>query len=240
MNNNIAIVIPARYASTRLPHKCLLKLGDKTIIQHVYERAISANIGRVIVACDDIKIKENIEAIGGIALLTSKDCKSGTDRVAEAVHNIKENIIVNLQGDEPFIEPEVIRRAVECIKGNKIATVAYKEKVKRSDDNPNRVKVVLDNNGYAIYFSRSLIPYPRDNDFVEAFYHIGIYVYKKEFLLEFTKWGPGKLESIEKLEQLRALEHGVKIKVDIVDYKPLGIDTHKDYEIALKRFNNDK
>lgn len=249
-------IIPARFASTRFPGKPLVLLRNKPLIQHVYERAKASHlIDDVFVATDDERIFNCVEKFGGKAIMTSKMHPSGTDRIAEAVdilikegYNLKsDSIIINLQGDEPLIKPQMIDQLVSLMKScdlNKnyqfIGTLAKKIEDEREFQNPNIVKVVFDRNGYALYFSRSPIPFDREkflkgisaNDFM--YKHIGIYGYTVEILKEFVKLSPSKLEKTESLEQLRALENGIKIKVEITEYDSFGIDTPEDLEVAEK------
>lgn len=241
--NSITAIIPARYGSTRFPGKALADLGGKPIIRHVYERTCAAKlVSQVIVATDDQRIADVIRQAGGKAVLTSAEHETGTDRLAEVAANIESNIIVNVQGDEPLIEPAMINQAIEPFLQNPhLQMSTLKSRIKKLDDflSPNVVKVVTDNNGYALYFSRSPLPFCRDewqalND--EAFTdgrlicykHVGLYVYCRDFLLDFAAMPPTFLEKTEKLEQLRALENGVKIRVVETEYESLGVDTPED------------
>jgi len=212
--NDVAIVIPARLSSSRLPEKCMLPLGKYNVIQRVYLRAKESGCGRVIVVCDSKKIIDCIQKIGGEAFLTSPDCMSGTDRIAEVTDKISQEYIVNLQGDEPFIQSELIHKVASPLFDGEtvMSTLAKKINVKKALNDPNKVKIVLDNNDNALYFSRSVIPFPRDNEEVQTLLHIGIYAYRKDFLTKFVDMPQGRLEKIEKLEQLRVLENSYKIK----------------------------
>ncbi|MDD2715941.1 MAG: 3-deoxy-manno-octulosonate cytidylyltransferase [Candidatus Wallbacteria bacterium] len=235
-DRDVAVIIPARLSSTRLPEKCLLQLGKYNLIQRVFLKAREA-FPRVIVACDDLRIKKSVEDIDGTAVLTPADCRSGTDRVAVVAKDLTERLIVNVQGDEPFINPAVIRKAVEPFFSDQsleMGTIATQVKVGKAAVNHNQVKVVLDQSGNALYFSRNLIPFPRDSADVETLAHIGLYVYNRNFLLEFAGWPEGKLESLEKLEQLRVLERGHRIRVVVTEYQGFGIDTMEDYRKALE------
>ena len=254
VNHTVAIV-PARLASTRLPGKALIEIAGKPMVCWVAERALAArNVDRVIVATDSQKIVDAAQANGIEAIMTDAKHTSGTDRVAEVAATLSyAEIIVNVQGDEPMISPETIERAVdqmaaEKAKPNGAGIVTTWERIESIDDllNPDLVKVVLDSNKIAVYFSRSPIPYPRDAikkhgspeaalanepDLLKLFRkHTGLYVYRREVLLEFTKWPQSKLEKIEALEQLRALEHGVKIKVVEACGASTGVDTVEDLE----------
>jgi 3-deoxy-manno-octulosonate cytidylyltransferase (CMP-KDO synthetase) len=253
--NYTVAIIPARLASTRLPGKALIEIAGKPMVCWVAERARAArNVDRVIVATDDQQIREVVEANGIEAVLTAADHTSGTDRVAEVASNLTEaEIVVNVQGDEPMISPATIERAVdtmalEMTKPNGAGIVTTWEPIHSSDDllNPDLVKVVLDDDENAIYFSRSPIPYPRDAikrhgspetalanepELLQLFRkHTGLYVYRRDVLLEFTKWPPARLEQIEALEQLRALAHGVRIKVVEACSASTGVDTVEDLE----------
>lgn len=252
---NVIIVIPARYSSTRLEGKLLLPLNGKSLILHTLEQAKKArNVSRVIVATDDERILNVVEASGNEAVLTSPEHKSGSDRIAEVAQNLPENsIIVNVQGDEPMISPETIEKAVEAILKDETIDIATTcEPVHDAKDvlSPDVVKVVTDENGFALYFSRSPIPFPREavqkhgglgaalkNEpglFSLFRKHTGLYVYRREFLLKFTRMSQTNLEKTEMLEQLRALENGAKIKVVEVAARSIGIDTKEDLERVRK------
>lgn len=255
VNYTVAIV-PARLASTRLPGKALIEIAGKPMVCWVAERARAArNVDRVIVATDSDQIAEAVAANGIEAVLTAADHTSGTDRVAEVARNLSEaGIVVNVQGDEPMISPATIERAVDTMalemqKPNGAGIVTTWEPIESTGDlyNPDLVKVVLDDDDNAVYFSRSPIPYPRDAvkrhggspdaalanepELLKLFRkHTGLYVYRRDALLEFTKWPPSRLEQIEALEQLRALAHGVKIKVVEACSASTGVDTVEDLE----------
>ncbi len=240
-------VIPARYASQRFPGKPLAKIAGKPLVQRVYEQAAQARlIDRVVVATEDTRILEAVEAFGGDALLTSADCQTGTDRIAEVARQHDYDLVVNIQGDEPLMRPEMIDQLIQgmhetpdCAMG----TLARKIESARVLENPNVVKVAVARNGNALYFSRSTIPYVRDarnNEPLEwlrlsTFYkHLGIYAFRKSFLLEFVRLPPSPLEATEKLEQLRALENGFTIKVWITPYDSIGVDRPEDIELVEK------
>lgn len=230
-----AIVIPARYASTRLPGKPLLEVKGKPIIQYVYEAAKKTkNADCVIVATDDERIVNAVEKFGGIAQMTSPNCQSGSDRISEVAKNHPEfEYIINLQGDEPQITPEVIETVIETLKkddNTDISTLVRKITDREQIENPNCVKCVFDNNFNALYFSRCPIPYERNKDKSNYYGHIGIYGYKRSSLIKMTNLEQTNLELQESLEQLRALQNGMKIKVAIVNLNPTGIDTIEDYE----------
>lgn len=248
-------VIPARFASTRLPGKALIEIAGKPMVCWVAERAQAArNVDRVIVATDSEEIVEAVTARGIEVMLTSSQHSSGTDRVAEVATKIPEaEIIVNVQGDEPLISPQTIEKAVEVMvaefaKSDGAGIVTTWEPIESNNDllDPDLVKVVVDDNDNALYFSRSPVPYPRDAvkrhgsldvalaaepDLLKLFRkHTGLYVYRRDVLLAFTNWPQTQLERIEALEQLRALEHGVKIKVVEACTSSTGVDTLADLE----------
>jgi 3-deoxy-manno-octulosonate cytidylyltransferase (CMP-KDO synthetase) len=228
-------IIPARYASTRLPGKPLIDICGKAMIQHVYERASQATVlDKVIVATDDQRIKDEVIDFGGEAVLTSKEHQTGTDRLAEAVDRIEADIVVNIQGDEPLIVPDMIEEAVEpLLVDESIVMGTLKKKIENLAElkNPNLVKVVTDQDDYALYFSRSPVPYWQEEGEEGIFFkHIGLYVYQKDFLLKFARLESTPLEKIESLEQLRALENGYQIKVVETEYAAIGVDTEQDLE----------
>ncbi len=231
-------IIPARYDSVRLPGKMLLPIGGKPLIVHTCERARAAgSVDRVIVATDDERIRDAVTEAGFEAVMTSAAHISGSDRIAEVAETLPQgSIIVNVQGDEPLIDPATIDGAVKEMIGDSSADiVTVFEPIESVADaaDPNIVKVVLDAGGRALYFSRSPIPYIREkSDGSSGQYkkHIGLYVYQREFLLRFSKMGPGNLELAEKLEQLRALENGAIIKVVEAVGRAVGVDTAEDLQ----------
>jgi len=227
------IVIPARYASTRLPGKPIRKIKDVPMILRVAERCMRSKADRVIVATDSKDILEVCEGMDKLeSTMSSPELQSGTDRVAVVAKFIMDDIIINVQGDEPFIDPELIDMLISDLENNPsvmMNTAACRFGKDEDVNDPNCVKVVKDAEGNALYFSRAAIPFNRDNAAgVEYFKHIGIYGYRKEWLLKFADMEPSALEQIEKLEQLRALESGVKIKVLETEYKPVSVDTEED------------
>ncbi len=229
----VLCVIPARYASSRLPGKPLAMIAGKPMIQHVYERALQAKlVDDVLVATDDERVVAAVQAFNGKVMLTCPDHPSGTDRLAEvAQKKLQAEIIINVQGDEPLIPPEIIDDLARALLAEpQLAMATVKTPLKESEvQNPAAVKVVTDKDGYALYFSRSIIPYPRNAQCpVIAYKHIGIYAYRRDFLLEFACLPQGVLEQVECLEQLRALENGCKIKVLASDYSCIGVDTPED------------
>ncbi len=230
-----AIIIPARYGSSRLEGKPLIEVNGKPIIQWVYEKAQQAKLADIIiVATDDERIFNAVKAFGGNVEMTSVNHKCGSDRIREVVERHPEiSYIVNLQGDEPLIKSEsidaVARNVQEDDKAD-ISTLIRVLKDEREINNPNLVKCVIDNNGYALYFSRSKIPYERNTGITTFYGHLGIYGYKRKALIKMTSLPQTPLEKTESLEQLRALENGMKIKTSIVDFVPVGIDTKEDLE----------
>jgi 3-deoxy-manno-octulosonate cytidylyltransferase (CMP-KDO synthetase) len=231
-----AIIIPARYDSSRLKGKPLITVKDKPIIQWVWEKAVMSNLAdRVIIATDNEQIFNAAEEFGAEVEITLDTHTSGSDRIAEVVERHPEiSYIVNLQGDEPLITPESIDEVIKGVKndGADISTLVRVLKEKKEIENPNCVKCVRDNNGYALYFSRSKIPYERNQGFASTYGHLGIYGYKREALLKMTNLPQSPLEMAESLEQLRALQAGMRIKTFVVDFIPVGIDTIDD----LKQF----
>lgn len=229
----VLCVIPARYASTRLPGKPLSMIAGKPMIQHVYERACQAEMpDEVVVATDNELVEKAVLDFGGKAVMTSPDHPSGTDRLAEVALMYPDvDVIVNVQGDEPMIPPEVIDNLAQVFANEADLNMAtMKVEMEEADyDNPAAVKVVTDLNGNALYFSRSLMPYPRNKpEGYKVFKHVGIYAYRRNFLLKYAALAPTPLEKAESLEQLRALENGYKIKVLESNFKGIGVDTPED------------
>lgn len=230
----ILCVIPARYASTRLPGKPLADIVGKPMIQHVYERSAQATIPQqVVVATDDEKVFQAVQQFGGKVVMTSSEHQTGTDRLAEVASKYAEvDVIINVQGDEPLIDPKVIDELAQEFLNDTALQMASVMSIMDSEDyqNPNAVKVVTDLNNNALYFSRSLLPYPRVAGKANVYKHIGIYAYKKDFLLKFAKLEPTPLEQSESLEQLRALENGYKIKMIKTKAKFIGVDSIEDLQ----------
>jgi 3-deoxy-manno-octulosonate cytidylyltransferase (CMP-KDO synthetase) len=235
-------VIPARFGSTRFPGKALAILEGKTVIERVYENAKRARLlDKVIIATDDKRIFSKAKSFGAEVLMTSRAHNSGTERVAEVARKIRTDVVVNIQGDEPFLKPAMIDILVKefGVKNVLMATLATKIKDLADLDNPNIVKVVFDKNNYALYFSRSKIPYLRhkaQGAGYRYYKHIGIYAYRSKFLLNFVKLPVSDLEKIELLEQLRALDNGIKIKIACVKEGTLSIDTPGDLRKAKSFF----
>ena len=230
-----AIIIPARYGSSRLEGKPLIEVAGKTIIQWVYEKAQMSKLAdMIIVATDDERIFNTVKAFGGNVEMTSTSHKCGSDRIREVVNRHPEiDYIVNLQGDEPLIEPSAIDEVARNVIEDSSADISTLVRVLTSAediDNPNLVKCVRDKNGFALYFSRSKIPYERNPVCGEFYGHLGIYGYKREALIKMTTLAQTPLEKTESLEQLRALENGMKIKTSVVNFVPVGIDTADDLE----------
>lgn len=228
-------VIPARYGSSRLQGKVLADIAGKPMIQWVWEAAKKAKIlDEVIVACDDKRIKEAVDAFGGKAVFTAKEHSSGTDRICEIVNPIDVKVVVNIQGDEPLIDPVMIDNVARPLLDDaSLNVVTLKKKIDTAEDitDPNTVKVVTDKQGFALYFSRQAIPYPRDSSISTTYYkHIGLYGYTKDFLFIFKNLPESNLERTEKLEQLRILEAGFKIKVIETKISTVGVDTAEDLE----------
>ncbi|MEC9318822.1 MAG: 3-deoxy-manno-octulosonate cytidylyltransferase [Pseudomonadota bacterium] len=249
---SFTVIIPARYPSSRLPGKPLADIGGKPMIQHVYERALQSGAAEVIIATDDQRIADVVERFGGRSMLTASDHQSGTERLAEVVEQLalsEDQVVVNVQGDEPFIPPEIIRQVADNLANQRVAPMATLAVPMATADevfNPNAVKVVCDSAGYALYFSRAPIPYNRDqfkslddqqSEQVDGYMrHIGIYAYRADFIKRYVAWSESPLERIESLEQLRVLWHGEKIHVAEAIMPPAaGIDTPEDLEQARQR-----
>lgn len=236
----IACIIPSRYASTRLPGKPLRMIAGETLVHRVYERAALAKLPDiVIVATDNEKIEREVKSFGGRVMMTSPDHPTGTDRLAEVAASLPDyDIVVNVQGDEPFINPDVIDSLAKMLAERDdldMTTAAAPLKEDEYDD-PSAVKVVVNQKGEALYFSRSLIPYPRNEFSVPPLKHVGIYAYRRDFLLAYAGMKQTPLEKTESLEQLRALEMGYKIGVIRIDSEDIGIDTEEDLKKANRLF----
>ncbi len=234
-------VIPARYQSSRFPGKALAQLHSKSMLQHVWERAsLSRYVTHTVIATDDERIYREARRFGADVRMTRDDHLSGTDRVAEVASQDTAELIVNIQGDEPLIDPEAIDAAVlPLVHEPAIAMGTLKKKIEdpRELTNPNVVKVVTDRFENALYFSRSTIPFSREGEEVDCFKHIGLYVYRRDFLLGYSDLPVGPLERTERLEQLRALENGHKIRVVPTEYESLGVDTPEDLERVTQLFD---
>jgi 3-deoxy-manno-octulosonate cytidylyltransferase (CMP-KDO synthetase) len=239
----IIAVIPARYASTRFPAKLMQDLGGKTVILRTYEAAINTKLfDDVFVVTDSDLIYNEISSNGGKAIMSIKEHDSGSDRIAEAVEHLDVDIVINVQGDEPFIDAEPLAKVIEVFRNDvakqvDLASLMREIKDETEISNPNNVKVVVDQNGFALYFSRSVIPFPREKNVgVRYFQHIGIYAFRKQALLDFYSLPMKSLEASEKLEQLRYLEYGKRIKLVETTHVGIGIDTAEDLERARKLF----
>lgn len=227
---NIAIGIPARFSSTRFPGKALASLQGKPMIAHVIERALSAGIGAVIVATDDQRIADAAVRAGAEVRMTAAHHSSGTERLAEAFACVDCDIVINVQGDEPMISPEAIRAVIGPLLQEpqlQMATLAEPLAPEQAED-PNTVKVVTDHHGHALYFSRAPIPYPRQTGVAGYLKHIGLYAYRRPFLLAYPTLAPSEAEQAEQLEQLRALHHGHAIAVTVGPFGTIGVDTPGD------------
>jgi 3-deoxy-manno-octulosonate cytidylyltransferase (CMP-KDO synthetase) len=238
---HVVVVIPARFASTRFPGKPLADIDGRPMIEHVYRRAAASPVvSQVIVATDDLRIATTVTRFGGNVRLTRADHQSGTDRLAEVVENLDCDVVVNVQGDEPLLDSGAIAQAVAPFGDPAISmTTLYRRIDDQSDlTNPNVVKVVVDRGGYALYFSRAPIPYARDprNGWPPLYRHVGLYAYRRSALLVLASLEPTPLERTEALEQLRALEHGIRIKAVETTYDSIGVDTPEDLEQVRRLF----
>ena len=244
---NFTAIIPARYASTRFPGKPLALLGNKPVIQHVYEQASSV-LSEVWVATDDDRIREAVKKFGGRVVMTRADHKSGTDRIEEAAEKTgtQADVVINIQGDEPFIQPSQIKTLMQLFDNadTQIGTLGKHFENIEAVNNPNSPKIVTDKQGFALYFSRSVIPYIRgaqDNEWLSHFpflKHLGLYAYRREVLHEITQLPQSSLEIAESLEQLRWLENGYRIRVGLTDVETVGIDTPEDLQRAEEFLKN--
>ena len=231
-------LIPARYAASRFPGKLMQMLGDKTVIRHTYENTLATGLfDDVFVATDSDIIYEEITTHGGKAVMSRREHESGSDRIAEAVAEMDVDIILNVQGDEPFVRREPLQKLMEVFngeegKGVQVASLMQVFTEESFIENPNNVKVVVDINMNSLLFSRSVIPYNRAGTEVPYYHHIGVYAFRKQALMNFTQWQMTPLEKAEKIECLRYLEHGIPLKMVLVNFKGIGIDTPEDLELA--------
>lgn len=237
----VIAVIPARYASTRFPAKLLQDLGGKTVITRTYEAAINTKLfDDVFVVTDSDLIFNEIVSQGGKAIMSIKEHESGSDRIAEAVSSLDVDIVINIQGDEPFIDKNSLEKLIQVYKTDSkgevdLASLMREITAIQDIENPNNVKVVVDQNGFALYFSRSVIPYPREKNVgVRYMQHVGIYAFRKQALMDFYSLPMKSLEASEKLEQLRYLEFGKRIKMVETNHVGIGIDTPEDLEKARR------
>jgi 3-deoxy-manno-octulosonate cytidylyltransferase (CMP-KDO synthetase) len=228
----VGAFIPARYAATRFPAKLMQMLGDKTVIRHTYDNTKATGLfDEVYVVTDSEIIFNEIVSNGGKAIMSKKTHESGSDRIAEAIENLDIDIVVNVQGDEPFVKREPLERVLACFEDStvKVASLMQVLNNQASIEDPNYVKVAVDKNWNALFFSRSVIPYPRSTEMGITYYeHVGVYAFKKQALIDFTNWPMSPLEAAEKIECLRYLENGVSIKMAVTNYMGVEIDTPED------------
>ncbi|MBS1665814.1 MAG: 3-deoxy-manno-octulosonate cytidylyltransferase [Bacteroidetes bacterium] len=235
----IIAMIPARYAATRFPAKLMQTLGDKTVIRHTHDNAVQTGLfDEVMVVTDSDIIYQEIVSHGGSAKMSMREHESGSDRIAEAVEDMDVDIVLNIQGDEPFVQAEPLKKLLDVFKEDKNVQVASLMQILKDQkliDDPNYVKVAVDKNMNALFFSRSVIPYPRDKNIASIYYeHIGVYAFRKQALLDFTNWPITPLEAAEKVECLRYLENGVPMKMVVTEYMGIEIDTVEDLQRAEK------
>jgi 3-deoxy-manno-octulosonate cytidylyltransferase (CMP-KDO synthetase) len=238
---NCIAMIPARYASTRFHAKLMQMLGNKTVIRHTYDNTLKTGLFKqVIVVTDSTIIYNEIKNNGGVALMSLKPHESGSDRIAEAAENMDVDIVLNVQGDEPFVQKGPLEKLLSVFIDNpeiQVASLMQVIKDKKNIADHNFVKVAVDLNMNALFFSRSVIPYPRDTTIDIPYYeHIGVYAFRKEALLNFTRWPVSPLEAVEKIECLRYLEHGIPLKMVLTEYMGIEIDTPEDLQRATKFF----
>jgi len=234
----IGAFIPARYAATRFPAKLMQALGTKTVIRHTYDNTVATGLfDEVYVVTDSEIIFNEIISNGGKAIMSIKEHESGSDRIAEAIENLAIDIVVNVQGDEPFVKKEPLEKLIAVFKDEKVEVASLMQVLTNTEliADPNYVKVAVDKNMNALFFSRSVIPYPRNTEIAIPYYeHIGVYAFKKQALLNFTNWPMSPLEAAEKIECLRYLENGVSIKMVVTSYMGVEIDTPEDLIKAAK------
>jgi 3-deoxy-manno-octulosonate cytidylyltransferase (CMP-KDO synthetase) len=250
VSKSTLIVIPARYQSSRFPGKPLVLLNGISLVERVYQ--LSSRVGkdiRVVIATDDARIERHVREFGGDIMMTRKNHPSGTDRVAEVARKFNCKTVINVQGDEPLLNPKVIRKLVDVMQQHptlEMATLCHSISDEKDYLDPNVVKVVKDQNGNALYFSRSPIPFVRDQhrtsnfEHRTFFRHIGIYAYRRDFLLKYVRWPQSNLEKLEKLEQLRALERGIQIRVLETNYHAIGVDVVADVKKVEKLLDKQK
>ena len=234
----IGAFIPARYAATRFPAKLMQALGTKTVIRHTYDNTVATGLfDEVYVVTDSEIIFNEITSHGGKAIMSKKEHESGSDRIAEAIEHLDIDIVVNVQGDEPFVKKEPLEKLIAVFKDVNVQVASLMQALTHTEliADPNYVKVAIDKNSNALFFSRSVIPYPRNTELAITYYeHIGVYAFKKQALLNFTNWPMSPLEAAEKIECLRYLENGVSIKMVITNYMGIEIDTPEDLINAAK------
>jgi 3-deoxy-manno-octulosonate cytidylyltransferase (CMP-KDO synthetase) len=241
---NCIAMIPARYASTRFPAKLMQMLGNKTVIRHTYDNTVRTGLfDKVIVVTDSQVIFDEIRSNGGEVMMSIRTHESGSDRIAEAVENLEADIVVNVQGDEPFVQSAPLEKLLDLFKKDEtqkiqVASLMQVIKDKKNIQDPNYVKVVVDLQMNALFFSRSIIPFPREQSAVITYYeHIGVYAFRKKALMNFTHWPVSPLESVEKIECLRYLEHGIPLKMVLTEYMGIEIDTPEDLQMAKQRLS---
>jgi 3-deoxy-D-manno-octulosonate cytidylyltransferase len=234
----IGAFIPARYAATRFPAKLMQLLGDKTVIRHTYDNTVATGLfDEVYVVTDSEIIFNEIVNHGGKAIMSQRPHESGSDRIAEAIEKVDIDIVVNVQGDEPFVKKEPLQKVIEVFADSSVQVASLMQVLTQPQliEDPNYVKVAVDKNNNALFFSRSVIPYPRDKEVAAKYYeHIGVYAFKKQALLNFTNWPMSPLEAAEKIECLRYLENGVSIRMVVTAYMGVEIDTPEDLIKAAK------
>ncbi len=234
----IGAFIPARYAATRFPAKLMQLLGDKTVIRHTYDNTVATGLfDEVYVVTDSEIIFNEIVNHGGKAIMSQRPPESGSDRIAEAIEKVDIDIVVNVQGDEPFVKKEPLQKVIEVFADSSVQVASLMQVLTQPQliEDPNYVKVAVDKNNNALFFSRSVIPYPRDKEVAAKYYeHIGVYAFKKQALLNFTNWPMSPLEAAEKIECLRYLENGVSIRMVVTEYMGVEIDTPEDLIKAAK------
>jgi 3-deoxy-D-manno-octulosonate cytidylyltransferase len=239
---NCIAMIPARYSSTRFPAKLMQLLGNKTVIRHTYDNTLKTGLfDQVIVVTESQIIYDEIKSNGGEVMMSRRSHESGSDRIAEAVENLNTDIVVNVQGDEPFVQKAPLEKLLDIFKKDEsgqvqVASLMQIMKDKKNIEDPNYVKVVVDLQMNALFFSRSVIPYPRNQSLPIPYYeHIGVYAFRKQALMNFTRWPVTALEAAEKIECLRYLEHGIPLKMVLTEYMGVEIDTPEDLQLAKKR-----
>ncbi len=234
----IGAFIPARYAATRFPAKLMQQLGDKTVIRHTYDNTMATGLfDEVYVVTDSEIIFNEIISHGGKAIMSKRPHESGSDRIAEAVLDLDIDIVVNVQGDEPFVKKEPLEKVIDCFKDSAVQVASLMQVLTHqpSIEDPNYVKVAVDKNWNALFFSRSVIPYPRSSETPITYYeHVGVYAFKKQALIVFTNWPMSPLEAAEKIECLRYLENGISIRMVVTNYMGVEIDTPEDLIKAAK------
>ncbi len=239
---NCIAMIPARYASTRFPGKLMQLLGDKTVIRHTYDNTVQTGLfDRVMVVTDSRIIFDEINSNGGEVIMSRKNHESGSDRIAEAVEDLETDIVVNVQGDEPFVQKAPLEKLLDVFRKDKtgqiqVASLMQVIRDKKNIGDANYVKVAVDLHMNSLFFSRSVVPYARDQTLTINYYeHIGVYAFRKQALINFTKWPVTPLEAAEKIECLRYLEHGIPLKMVLTEYMGVEIDTPEDLQMAKQR-----